>query len=129
MRAPNVKYGNMNLFVWSTLLNSIIQVVATPVLTVGLVLLLFDRNLGTAFFTGITPGDPLLYQHVFWFYSHPAVYIMVLPAFGLISNIIPAFSRTKIFGYTKRTLVLAYCHDIPKASSSQPFHAMHPHFV
>jgi cytochrome c oxidase subunit 1 len=100
MRVPRIKYTNMNLFVWSTLINSIIQILVTPVLTVGLVLLLFDRNLGTVFFTGVAPGDPLLYQHVFWFYSHPAVYLMVLPAFGLISNIIPAFSRTKIFGYT-----------------------------
>ncbi|MHA1991660.1 MAG: cytochrome c oxidase subunit I [Candidatus Hodarchaeales archaeon] len=107
MRAPKVKYGNMNLFVWATLLNSIIQIIATPVLTVGLVLLLFDRNLGTVFFSGITPGDPLLYQHVFWFYSHPAVYIMVLPAFGLISNIIPTFSRTKIFGYTSMWVSMA----------------------
>ncbi|OLS27277.1 MAG: Cytochrome c oxidase polypeptide 1 [Candidatus Heimdallarchaeota archaeon LC_3] len=100
MRAPEVKYSNMNLFVWATLINSVIQIIATPILTIGLVMLLFDRNLGTMFFSGLPPGDPLLFQNVFWFYSHPAVYLMVLPAFGLISNIIPAFSRTKIFGYT-----------------------------
>ena len=107
LRAPGVKFSNMNLFVWATFINSILQVIATPVLTLGLVLLLLDRNLGTSFFTATYPGDPLLWQHVFWFYSHPAVYMMVLPAFGLISNIIPTFSRNKIFGYTSMVAALA----------------------
>ena len=97
MRAPGMTWWKIPLFVWSVFVMSQMILFSTPMLTGGLILLLFDRNLGTQFFTAA--GDPVLFQHVFWFYSHPAVYIMVLPIFGLISEILPVFSRKPIFGY------------------------------
>ena len=100
MRAPSVTYRNMPLMVWTQLTTSFLQVLATPVLAMALTLLLLDRNLGTGFFNPALGGDPVMWQHLFWFYSHPAVYIMVLPGMGLISQILPTMSRQKIFGYT-----------------------------
>ena len=99
MRGPGVTYRNMPLFAWANLTTSFLQLLATPVLAMALTLLLIDRNFVTGFFRPELGGDPLLWQHLFWFYSHPAVYIMVLPAMGLISMIIPALARNKIFGY------------------------------
>ena len=98
-RAPYVKWMEMDLFVWGTLLTSLLVIFATPVLTVALTMVLFDRNFNTSFFS-MNYSNPTMYQHIFWFYSHPAVYIMVLPAFGLVSHIMEKFSRRKIFGYT-----------------------------
>jgi len=97
LRAPGMGWHQVPLFVWAVFVMSQMVLFATPMLTGGLVLLLFDRQLGTHFFT--SAGDPVLFQHVFWFYSHPAVYIMILPAFGVISEILPVFSRKPIFGY------------------------------
>jgi heme/copper-type cytochrome/quinol oxidase subunit 1/heme/copper-type cytochrome/quinol oxidase subunit 3 len=105
-RAPYVEWMKLDLFVWGTLLTSLLVILATPVLTTALIMILFDRNYGTSFFSG-SVGNPVLYQHVFWFYSHPAVYIMVLPAFGLISGIISKFSRRPVFGYTGMVAAMA----------------------
>jgi cytochrome c oxidase subunit 1 len=99
MRAPGVTFHKMSLFCWAWLVTSWLQVIATPVLAGAVTMLLLDRNLGTSFFRAEAGGDPILFQHLFWFYSHPAVYIMILPVFGMVSQIIPAFSKKPIFGY------------------------------
>lgn len=99
MRMPGMKLNNMPLFCWSMLAASLLIVVSTPVLAGALVLLSFDLIAGTAFFNPAGGGDPVVYQHMFWFYSHPAVYIMILPVFGVISEILPVHSRKPIFGY------------------------------
>jgi cytochrome c oxidase subunit 1 len=99
MRAEGMTFGRMPLFVWGMLATSILMVVATPVLSAGLVLVAMDRLVGTHFFAVAVGGDPILWQNLFWFYSHPAVYIMVLPAMGIVSEIFPVFSRKPIFGY------------------------------
>jgi cytochrome c oxidase subunit 1 len=99
MRAPGMGWLRMPLFPWAVFINSLIQLTATPVLGSAVTMLLLDRNFGTTFLDHSRGGDPLLYQHVFWFYSHPAVYLMILPGFGGISHVIAAFSRKRIFGY------------------------------
>lgn len=99
MRAEGMTFWSMPLFVWSMFATALITLIATPMLTAGLILLVFDRTLGTLFFTVQAGGDPILWQNVFWFYSHPAVYIMVLPGMGIISEVLPPFSRKPIFGY------------------------------
>jgi cytochrome c oxidase subunit 1 len=99
MRAPGMTIWKMPLFCWSILATSIIVLGATPFLSGGLTLMLLDRLAGTSFFSPATGGDPLLWQNVFWFYSHPAVYIMVLPAMGLLSEVLSVHARTPIFGY------------------------------
>ena len=99
MRAPGMTLHRMPLFVWTMLTTSFLILFATPVLAGGLTMLLTDRNFGTQFFNPPEGGDPLLWQHVFWFYSHPAVYIMILPAMGVISEVLPVFARKPIFGY------------------------------
>ncbi|MEO0377434.1 MAG: cytochrome c oxidase subunit I [Cyanobacteria bacterium P01_A01_bin.17] len=99
MRIPSMPMNKMPLFCWAMLATSALQLVATPVLTGAMVLLGFDLIIGTAFFNPTGGGDPIVYQHMFWFYSHPAVYIMILPAFGLISEILPVHARKPIFGY------------------------------
>jgi cytochrome c oxidase subunit I len=99
MRIPSMPMNKMPLFCWAMLATSALQLVATPVLTGAMVLLGFDLIVGTAFFNPTGGGDPVVYQHMFWFYSHPAVYIMILPAFGLISEILPVHARKPIFGY------------------------------
>ena len=99
MRVPGMTIWKMPLFCWAILATSIIIVGATPFLAGGLTLMLLDRLAGTSFFSPATGGDPLLWQNVFWFYSHPAVYIMVLPAMGLLSEVLPVHARKPIFGY------------------------------
>lgn len=106
LRKPAITYRNMPLFVWSVLTTSFLVAFGTPVLASALTMLLLDRNLGTTFFLG-HGGDPLLWQHLFWFYSHPAVYIMILPGFGLLSEIIPRLARKTIYGYTSMAFSLA----------------------
>jgi cytochrome c oxidase subunit 1 len=100
LRAPGMGWFQMPLMVWGLYATSIIQVIATPVLGITLLLLLAERVLHVGIFTPAYGGDPILFQHFFWFYSHPAVYIMILPAMGIISEVIPVFSRKHIFGYT-----------------------------
>ena len=99
MRAPGMNWNRMPLFVWAIYATSVIQVLATPVLAITLVLLIAERALGIGIFDPAMGGDPVLFQHFFWFYSHPAVYIMILPAFGIISELITVHSRKNIFGY------------------------------
>lgn len=99
MRAPGLNWFKLPLFVWAWLINATLILVATPVLTSALLMVLTDRVFGTSFLTVSKGGDPLLYQHLFWFYSHPAVYIMILPGFGAISHVLASFSEKKIFGY------------------------------
>ncbi len=99
MRAPGMGWWQMPLFCWATLATSVTIVLATPFLAGGLTLMLLDRLAGTGFFAPATGGDPLLWPNVFWFYSHPAVYIMVLPAMGVISEVLSVHSRKPIFGY------------------------------
>ena len=99
LRAPGMTWYRMPVFLWSLYATSVIYVLGTPVLTITLVLLGFERLFHIGVFDPALGGDPLLFQHMFWFYSHPAVYIMILPGFGVVSEIIPTFSRKKIFGY------------------------------
>ncbi len=99
LRAPGMGFFRMPLFCWGLYATSWIQVIATPVIGITLVLVVMERTLGIGFFDPARGGDPILYQHLFWIYSHPVVYVMVLPAMGIISEILPAFSRRTIFGY------------------------------
>lgn len=99
MRAPGMTFFRMPLFVWTVLSAQLLQLFCLPSLTGALILLFFDLALGTTFFAPFKNGSPILYQHLFWFYSHPAVYVMALPAFGIFSEILPAFSRNPLYGY------------------------------
>jgi len=99
MRAPGMTLWRLPLFTWSVLVMAFMVLLATPMLTGALAMQLADRNLGTQFFVEASGGDPILWQHLFWFYSHPAVYIMILPAMGVVSEVLPVFSRKPIFGY------------------------------
>jgi cytochrome c oxidase subunit 1 len=99
MRAPGMTLFRMPILVWTVLVTSVLVLMATPVLTSALIMLFIDRNYGGHFFDPTNGGNPILYQNVFWFYSHPAVYIMILPAMGIISEILPVFSRKPLFGY------------------------------
>src|SRR5436190_759311 len=99
MRAPGLTWFRLPLFVWAVYATSIVQLLATPVLAITLTMLMFERFFGVGIFDPALGGDPVLYQHMFWFYSHPAVYIMILPAMGVASEVVAAFTRKKIFGY------------------------------
>ena len=99
LRAPGMSWFKMPLFIWSIYSAAVIQVVATPVIGITLLLLIAERLTGIGFFDPAIGGDPVLFQHFFWFYSHPVVYIMILPAMGVVSEVIPCFSRKPIFGY------------------------------
>jgi len=99
MRAPGMSYFRMPLVIWSLFITAILALLALPVLMAALAMLLFDRTLGTSFFLPERGGDPLLWQHLFWFFGHPEVYILVLPAMGVTSEILSVFSRKPIFGY------------------------------
>jgi cytochrome c oxidase subunit I len=99
LRAPGMKWSRMPLFVWGLYATGWIQILATPVLAITLMLIIIERFFGVGLFDPAKGGDPLLFQHLFWIYSHPAVYIMILPAMGVVSEIIPVFARRTIFGY------------------------------
>jgi cytochrome c oxidase subunit I len=99
MRAPGMSWGRVPLFVWTILTQSIMLIVVLPALTVAVTLMLTDRHFGTCYFSSECGGSPLLYQHLFWFFGHPEVYIMILPGFGVISEVLPVFARKPIFGY------------------------------
>src|SRR5438132_6230753 len=106
MRAPGMTWSRLPLFVWAHYATSIIQLLGTPVLAITLLLVVCERLFHLGIFNPALGGDPLLFQHLFWFYSHPAVYIMILPGMGIVSEIVCCFSRKRIFGYTAMALAL-----------------------
>ena len=100
MRAPGMTLMKMPMFAWTWLITAYLLIAVMPVLAGAITMTLTDRHFGTSFFSPAGGGDPVMYQHIFWFFGHPEVYIMILPAFGIVSAIIPAFARKKLFGYT-----------------------------
>ena len=99
MRAPGMTWFRMPLFVWSMYATSLVIILGTPVLTITLILLAVERMFGVGIFDPALGGDPVLFQHLFWFYSHPAVYIMILPGMGVVSELVACFARKNVFGY------------------------------
>jgi cytochrome c oxidase subunit 1 len=107
MRAPGMTLMKMPLFVWTWLITAYLLIAVMPVLAGAVTMLLTDRFFGTSFFSAAGGGDPVMFQHIFWFFGHPEVYIMILPAFGVISQIIPTFARKKLFGYSSMVYATA----------------------
>ena len=107
MRAPGMTLMKMPLFVWTWVITSFLLVASLPVLAGGVTMLLTDKYFGTSFFNAAGGGDPVLFQHIFWFFGHPEVYILALPAFGIVSQIIPAFARKPLFGYASMVYATA----------------------
>ena len=107
MRAPGMTLMKMPLFCWTWLITAYLLIAVMPVLAGAITMTLTDRHFGTSFFTAAGGGDPVMYQHIFWFFGHPEVYIMILPAFGIVSAIVPAFARKRLFGYTSMVYATA----------------------
>ena len=107
MRAPGMSLLKMPMFVWSWLITAYLLIAVMPVLAGAVTMLLTDHYFGTTFFEAAGGGDPVMFQHIFWFFGHPEVYIMILPAFGIVSEIIPTFSRKKLFGYDSMVYAIA----------------------
>src|SRR5574337_360662 len=107
MRAPGMDLLKMPVFVWSWLITAFLLIAVMPVLAGAVTMLLTDKYFGTSFFNAAGGGDPVMYQHIFWFFGHPEVYIMILPSFGIVSQIVPAFARKPIFGYKAMVFALA----------------------
>src|SRR5512146_562147 len=106
MRAPGMTWWRMPLFVWASYATAVIIVLGTPLLAISLALVALERVFGIGFFDPQLGGDPLLFQHLFWFYSHPAVYVMILPGMGVVSELMTCFSRKKVFGYKSMALAI-----------------------
>src|SRR6202041_2743299 len=107
MRAPGMTLLRMPLFVWTWLITAYLLIAAMPVLAGAVTMLLTDHFFGTSFFNAAGGGDPVMFQHIFWFFGHPEVYIMILPAFGIVSQVIPAFARKPLFGYSSMVYATA----------------------
>jgi len=107
MRAPGMTLMKMPLFAWTWLITAYLLIAVMPVLAGAITMTLTDRHFGTSFFIPAGGGDPIMYQHIFWFFGHPEVYIMILPAFGIVSAIVPAFARKRLFGYTSMVYATA----------------------
>jgi cytochrome c oxidase subunit 1 len=107
MRAPGMTLMKMPLFCWTWLITAFLLIAVMPVLAAAVTMLLADRHFGTSFFSAAGGGDPVLFQHVFWFFGHPEVYIMILPAFGIVSQVIPTFARKPLFGYASMVYATA----------------------
>jgi len=107
MRAPGMSLMKMPLFVWAWLITAYLLIAVMPVLAGAVTMVLTDRHFGTHFFNAAGGGDPVMFQHIFWFFGHPEVYIMILPGFGIISEVIPTFSRKPLFGYSSMVYALA----------------------
>src|SRR5450759_3246368 len=107
MRAPGMTMMKMPMFCWTWLITGYLLIAVMPVFAGAVTMILTDRHFGTSFFNAAGGGDPVLYQHIFWFFGHPEVYIVAIPAFGVISQVIPAFSRKPLFGYTSMVYATA----------------------
>ena len=136
MRAPGMTWFRLPLTIWSLFVTAVLLLLALPVLTAALLLLLFDRTMGTSFFLPEGGGEPLLWQHLFWFFGHPEVYILVLPAMGVTSEILSTFSRKPIFGYHAMVLSMialallswvVWGHHMFTWHEPRPWHCVHAH--
>src|SRR6267143_1155591 len=107
MRAPGMTLIRMPLFVWTWLITAYLLIAVMPVLAGAITMVLTDRHFGTSFFNAAGGGDPVMFQHIFWFFGHPEVYIMILPAFGIVSQIVPTFARKPLFGYSSMVYATA----------------------
>ena len=124
MRAPGMGWGRVPLFVWAILTYSILLILALPVVAGAVTMLLTDRHFGTHFFDTANGGSALLWQHLFWFFGHPEVYIIVLPGFGVISEVLPVFARKPIFGY-KAIAAATVVHRVPRHARVGAPHVRH----